>query len=338
MSPRHRPPFPVLLATMFLLLALASALSLAFGAAPVDLASALRGETPRDLAVLLHERLPRTALAALVGAALSASGLAFQAILQNPLADPYIIGVAGGAAIGGTLAILFPLALPWLGVSAAAFAFAVGAIALTYHLSRDRLGRVRAYEVLLIGVVFNAFASAVIMFVKAVVRAEKAQEMLLWLMGTLSSDVRDWKAITGMGGLVVFALVGLMRLTPRLNALSLGEEDAASVGVDPERTTRGVFLFGSLLVAAAVSVAGLIGFVGLIVPHAVRLVVGSDHRRALPACALCGAAFLTLADLGTRVLFPVFETEAPVGVLTALIGGPVFVWVLKRGAVGTGRG
>lgn len=337
MTARVRAPFSVLLAGMVLLLAAAMALSLAFGAAPLDLVGALRGDAPRDLAVLVHERLPRTVLAALVGASLSASGLAFQAVLANPLADPYIIGVAGGAAIGGTLAILFPLALGWVGVSASAFAFALGAIALTYRLSRDRVGRVRAYEVLLIGVVFNAFASAVIMFLKAVVRAEKAQEMLLWLMGTLSSDVRGWDAIGGTGLIVGLALLGLLRLAPALNALSLGEEDAAGVGVDPARTTRAVFLAGSLLVAAAVSVAGLIGFVGLIVPHAARLVVGSDHRRALPASAVGGAAFLVAADLGTRVLFPVFETEAPVGVLTALIGGPVFVWILKRGSGAMGR-
>lgn len=337
MTRRFLAPDPVRFGGMVLLLVAAMALSLAFGAAPLDLLPALRGEAPRDLAVLLHERLPRTALAALVGAALSASGLAFQAVLANPLADPYIIGVAGGAAIGGTLAILFPFALGGVGVSAAAFVFAVGAIALTYRLSRDRVGRVRAYEVLLIGVVFNAFASAVIMFLKAVVRAEKAQEMLLWLMGTLASDVRGWDAIAWTGLVVVAAFLALLRLAPSLNALSLGEEDASSVGVDPARTTRAVFLAGSLLVAAAVSVAGLIGFVGLIVPHAARLVVGSDHRRTLPASAVGGAAFLVLADLGTRVLFPVFETEAPVGVLTALIGGPVFVWILKRGTGGNGR-
>lgn len=335
MNLRVRVPFSVRLAGIGLVLGAAMALSLAFGAAPIDLVAAVRGQAPRDLAVLLHERLPRTILAALVGASLSASGLAFQAVLANPLADPYIIGVAGGAAIGGTLAILFPLALGWAGTSA--FAFALGAIALTYRLSRDRVGRVRAYEVLLIGVVFNAFASAVIMFLKAVVRAEKAQEMLLWLMGTLSSDVRGWDAIGGTGLIVALALFGLLRLAPALNALSLGEEDAASVGVDPARTTRAVFLAGSLLVAAAVSVAGLIGFVGLIVPHAARLVVGSDHRRTLPASAVGGAAFLVVADLGTRVLFPVFETEAPVGVLTALVGGPVFVWILKRGSGAMGR-
>ena len=218
-----------------------------------------------------------------------------------------------------------------MGVSFSAFVFALGAIGLTYRLSMDRVGRVRTYEVLLIGVVFNAFASAIIMFLKVVVRAEKAQEMLLWLMGTLSSDVRGWDSLLVTALIATLAMAALYSVTPALNALSLGEEDAASVGVDPARTTRVVFVAGSLLVAAAVSVAGLIGFVGLIVPHAVRTVTGSDHRVTLPACALLGATFLVLADLATRVLFPVFETEAPVGVLTALIGGPLFVYLLKRG-------
>ena len=307
-------------------------LSFALGATSIDLSAALAGEGP-DRQVLLSERLPRTLLAAAVGAALSAAGLAFQAILSNPLADPYVIGVAGGAAIGGTLAMLLPVAALFgpLGVSASAFVFGLGAIVLTYRLSRDRRGRMRAYEVLLVGVVFNTFASAVIMFLKSVVRAEKAQEMLLWLMGTLSSDVRSPAAVAVTLGVTVVGILLLYSAAPALNALTLGEEDAASVGVDPVRATRLVFAAGSLLVAAAVSVAGMIGFVGLIVPHAVRALVGSDHRITLPASALLGAAFLVAADLATRMLFPVFQTEAPVGVLTALIGGPLFIWILKRG-------
>jgi len=329
----------LLFAGLVLLLAVATLLSLSFGATRLDLAAVLDRTSAQDLAILVHERLPRTVLAVLVGAALSCAGLAFQAVLVNPLADPYIIGVSGGAAIGGTLAILAPFGLERLGVSASAFVFALAAILLTYSLSRDRTGRVRAYEVLLIGVVFNAFASAVIMFLKAVVRAEKAQEMLLWLMGTLSSEVRGWDVIAATAAVIGVAFLGLMRIAPSLNALALGEEDAAGVGVDPVRTMRAVFFGGSLLVAAAVSVSGLIGFVGLIVPHAVRLLLGSDHRLTLPAGAIAGAAFLVLADLASRVLFPVFETEAPVGVLTALIGGPVFVVILKRrfGPIGTAR-
>jgi iron complex transport system permease protein len=189
----------------------------------------------------------------------------------------------------------------------------------------------RAYEVLLVGVVFNAFASAVIMYLKAVVRAEKAQEMLLWLMGTLSSDVRSPSALLGTAALVGLGSAAIWRIAPALNALALGEEDAARLGVNAGRTTRVVFVAGSLLVAASVAVAGLIGFVGLIVPHAVRALVGPDHRLAVPGSLLVGATFLVAADLCTRLLFPVFGTEAPIGVLTALVGAPAFVWLLKRG-------
>lgn len=328
MRPLSR-PIPAFV-VLFALLVLSCALSLLFGAGPLDLIAAVTGESQQDRYVLMYERLPRTALAALVGMALSASGLAFQAFLQNPLADPYIIGVAGGAALGGTLAIIMPFGFGRLGIAGAAFAFAVLATVINYGLSRDRVGRIRAYEVLLIGVVFNAFASAIIMFLKAVVRAERSQEMLLWLMGTLSSQVRGLDAILFTAAVVFLGLFLLLRLAPSLNALALGPEEAMTVGVDPDRTGRNIVLSASLLVAAAVSVAGLIGFVGLIVPHATRLLLGSDHRHTVPASALLGASFLVLADLGTRLLFPVFHTEAPVGVATAFIGGPLFVWLLKK--------
>jgi len=328
---RHR--IPAFFAALAVLLVASVLSSLALGATPLDLLGALTGDAASDRLVLLRERLPRTLLAAIVGASLSTSGLVFQAVLSNPLADPYVIGVAGGAALGGSLALVLPgiALLGHAGVSAAAFLGGLGAVALTWRLSRDRRGRMRTYEVLLVGVVFNTIASAAIMFLKSVVRAEKAQEMLLWLMGTLSSDVRSPGAILGTLAVALFAMGLLFASAPALNALAMGEEDAAAVGVDPARTTRRVFLAGSLLVAAAVSVAGMIGFVGLIVPHAVRALVGSDHRVTIPGSALLGASFLVLADLLTRLMFPVFETEAPVGVLTALIGGPAFIWLLKRG-------
>ncbi len=323
---------PMVLALLCLLLFGVMALSMAFGATDLDLQGAVQGTAPLDRLILLHERLPRTLLAALVGTSLSVAGLAFQAVLRNPLADPFIIGVAGGAAVGGTVAMLLPLSAvigSWAGPGLA-FAFGLATLALTYRLSRDRYGRMRAYEVLLIGVVFNTFASSLILVLKVLVDARKVQEMLLWLMGSLSSEIR------GPGALGVTALITLIgtltiyRTTPALNALALGEDDAASVGVDANRVTRIVFVAASLLVACAVSVAGLIGFVGLIVPHATRLLLGTDLRRNLPAAALLGAAFLVASDLMARMLFPVFETEAPVGAFTALIGGPVFVWLLRR--------
>jgi iron complex transport system permease protein len=320
---------------MLLALVAAMLLSLFFGATSIDVMGIISGASVNetDIAILLRERLPRTILGASVGASLAAAGLAFQAILKNPLADPYVIGVAGGSAIGGTLAMILPVAAVFgqAGVSLFAFLFGLFAIAGTWWLSRDSRGRVNVWEVLLVGVIFNTFASAVIMFMKSVVRAQKAQEMLMWLMGTLSSDIRGPGAVALSVGMTLLGCFILYRQAPALNALSVGEEDAASVGVDTGKTTRVVLIAGSLLVASAVSVAGMIGFVGLIVPHGVRVLVGSDHRFAIPASILTGAAFLVLADVATRMLFPVFQTEAPVGVLTALIGGPVFVWLLRRG-------
>jgi iron complex transport system permease protein len=323
----------LILSGLFILLVLSVLLSIVLGATHIDFLGALAGDSAIDRAILLRERLPRTIIGASVGASLAAAGLAFQAILKNPLADPYVIGVAGGSAIGGTLAMILPVAavLGQAGVSLFAFVFGLLAIAGTYYLSRDSRGKVSVWEVLLVGVIFNTFASAVIMFMKSVVRAEKAQEMLMWLMGTLSSDVRSPGAVTLSVAITVVGSVVLYLQAPALNALSVSEEDAASVGVDTAKTTRLVLGAGSLLVASAVSVAGMIGFVGLIVPHGVRALVGSDHRVTIPASLLMGASFLVLADVATRLLFPVFETEAPVGVLTALIGGPVFVWLLRRG-------
>jgi len=323
----------VVLVLMAVAAVAAVVLSMVFGATSIDILAALSGESPVDRAILLRERLPRTIIGASVGASLAAAGLAFQAVLKNPLADPYVIGVAGGSAVGGTLAMILPVAaiLGQAGVPIFAFVFGLLAIACTSWLSRDSRGRINVWEVLLVGVIFNTFASAVIMFLKSVVRAQKAQEMLMWLMGTLSSDVRGPAAITLTVAMTIAGGLVLFRLAPALNALTVGEEDAASVGVDTQRTIRLVLAAGSLLVASAVSVSGMIGFVGLIVPHGVRVLVGSDHRFTIPASMLTGAAFLVLADVATRMLFPVFQTEAPVGVLTALIGGPVFVWLLRRG-------
>lgn len=308
-------------------------LSLMFGATNIDLVIAISDPSSTDRLILLNERLPRTVLGALVGGSLASAGLVFQAILKNPLADPYVIGSAGGAAIGGTVALLLPISAIFghAGVAMSAFLSGLGSIVLIYRFSRDRGGKIRSYEVLLTGVIFNTFASAVIMFLKIVVRAEKTQEILLWLMGTLNSDIRSPYAILAVAVLFLSAILVLYRISPALNALALGEEDAATVGVDPVKTTRIVLVAGSLLVAGAVSVAGMIGFVGLIVPHGVRAMIGSDHRLTLPASALLGALFLVLADLGTRLFFPVFSTEAPVGVLTAFIGGPLFIYLLRRG-------
>ncbi|GMV42061.1 MAG: ABC transporter permease [Myxococcales bacterium] len=322
-------------AALAVLLVAAAAASASFGSTSIDLGHALSSEPTIDRIILLHDRLPRTALAVIVGAALAVVGVAFQALVRNPLADPFVLGTSGGAALGATASLVLGLgAIPVAGLvlpgtPLLAFAGAAGALALVYGLASFR-GRLLPVHLLLIGVVFNFFASAVIMFLKTVVAAQKAQEMLLWLMGSLSLEGLSLRDIALSGTLVAGGIAVIAASSGALNVISLGDEGAAHLGVDLDRVRRRIFVATSLMVGAAVSVSGLIGFVGLVVPHALRLVLGPDHRLLVPASALAGAALLVLCDLLARLLFPVLTTEAPVGVLTAFIGGPVFVWLLVR--------
>ncbi|HOX43665.1 MAG TPA: iron ABC transporter permease [Myxococcota bacterium] len=289
-------------------------------------------DTNSAAATLLLYRLPRALLAALVGMALAAVGVAFQALLRNPLADPFIMGVSGGAALGGTLALAllggslgFGLALE----GPAAFLGALLATLLVYWMGRVA-GRVDTTTVLLVGVVFNAFASAVIMFLESTLAATKTQEILVWLMGCLGYP--EYATLAALGAVTLPGVLGLWALSARMNALALGEQGASHLGVDVERTKRWVFGLASLLVGLAVAVSGMIGFVGLIVPHLCRLVLGPDHRLLLPAAALAGASFLVLADLIARLLFVWLGSEPPVGAVTAFLGGPFFLLLLRRRA------
>jgi len=319
-----------------LLLLLAVLLSIIAGAllgpGGTDLASLwpLDPDTNPQAATVLLARLPRVLLAALVGAALAAVGVSFQALLRNPLADPFIMGVSGGAALGGTLALAL------LGTSIAAgialqgpsaFIGALVATFLVYKVGRVA-GRVDTVTILLVGVVFNAFASAVIMFLKTVVTATKTQEILIWLMGSLG--YREYSTILFVAIGVAIGIAVLMFMSSSMNALALGERSASHLGVDVEKAKRVIFFAASLLVGLAVSVSGLIGFVGLIVPHLTRLVLGPDHRLLLPASALAGSFFLVLSDLAARLLFVPLSTEPPVGVITAFLGGPFFLLLLRR--------
>jgi iron complex transport system permease protein len=280
---------------------------------------------------LLPARLPRVLLAVLVGAALSAVGVAFQALLRNPLADPFIMGVSGGAALGGSLALVFlggGLAASISLEGPAAFLGAAAATFLIYRAGRVG-GRVDTITILLVGVVFNSFASAVIMFLKTIISATKTQEILLWLMGNLG-DYHKYSTIMVVGVGVLIGIAVLFAMTSRMNALALGEQGAYHLGIDVERTKVIIFFSASLLVGLAVSVSGLVGFVGLIVPHLVRLILGPDHRLLLPASVLVGAAFLVLADLVAFLMLGPLTTELPVGVVTAFVGGPFFLVLLRK--------
>jgi iron complex transport system permease protein len=316
----------------------AIALSCALGAQPVSLARALAGADP-DRAILAGLRLPRALLAALVGCALAAAGAALQALLRNPLAEPFVLGVSGGAALGGTLVLLAASLAARLaeGVGAAlggappvalgAVAGAAGATLLVFGLGRVG-GRLVPEAALLVGIVFNAFAAAVITLLKVLVPPEQAARMLYWLMGAIGYET---PAALAVGALAVAASVGaLVLLSARLNLLALGDDEAASLGLHVGRTRAAVLLAASTATGAAVALSGMVGFVGLIVPHAARRVLGPDHRLLVPACALFGAAFLVVADALARVAFVPLGTEPPVGALTAFLGGPLFLWLLRR--------
>jgi iron complex transport system permease protein len=331
-----------------LLLALLLSLLLAalHGEQPLSLATALREPGSLDATLLFELRLPRALLGALVGAALAGSGSALQALLRNPLADPFVLGVSGGAALGASLAIGLGAAalgevLPGLPGALAALsapsllAFAGAALATLLVAAAGRVGgRGGPHSALLTGVIFNAFAAAAITFLKTLSAPDRMGEILYWLAGTLGYERPATLALAALGQ--ALSLGVLVALAGRLNLLSLGDEEAAALGVAVGRTRLVLLLAASASVAGAVALSGLIGFVGLVVPHVLRLLVGPDQRLLLPASALAGASFLVLADLCARLLSPYAGGELPVGVLTALLGGPFFLLLLHRRAPVTG--
>ncbi|MCC6731358.1 MAG: iron ABC transporter permease [Chthonomonadales bacterium] len=285
--------------------------------------------TPEAEAIVWQVRLPRAASAALVGALLGMAGVALQGLLMNPLADPYTVGVSSGAAVGAALAEVTGFAALWLGFGGVgvAFATALAAVTLVYALARIG-GRVSVHTFLLAGVVVGTFLWSLIPLLMVLAdRAEDLQRVFFYLIGTLQGA--DWLRV---GMLAPFAAASALLLglwSRDLNLMTLGEETALHLGVSVESFKRRVLLVGSLATAAAVSVAGIIGFVGLVVPHVARRVVGPDHRALMPVAALLGAALLVAADMLVRV----WLNDMPVGVVTAILGAPVFCLLLRRGRV-----
>jgi iron complex transport system permease protein len=278
------------------------------------------GQTARLLASL---RAPRIALAALVGGCLALAGAALQALLKNPLADPFLLGTSGGAAAGAACAALFglsPLVSP-----AAAFIGAAAASLGVAALAR-RGGRLDLQRLLLAGLIANAFFSALLLAAFSIASGEAARTMLFWMMGSLA-DATPAK-VAALCPYALAAAAVLIGSSARLNLFSVGEDNAAALGVDTERTKRIVFLAASLLTGAAVAFAGVIGFVGLLVPHAVRAVSGNDQRTLLPLSFLTGATLLVAADAVSRAALA--PTELPIGALTAALGAPLFAWLLLR--------
>ena len=318
-------------AALALLLGAALARALAVGPSglePAAVASALTGAREGTAAdIVLRVRLPRALLAALVGASLACAGTLFQALLRNPLADPYVLGVSGGAALGGIVALSAggALGLGYAAVPPASFAGALATLLLLFAVAGGR-GRLSPTTLLLTGVVFNAFASAAIVFLASSAGLTEGASIFLWLIGNLSEG--RFEVAGFVAGFLGLGLACALPFARALILLALGEEPAAQLGVPVEAVKRLLLVASSLMVAAAVSVAGLVGFVGLIIPHLLRLAFGPDHRLLLPASALGGAAFLVVCDTVARTLLG--GRELPVGAITALAGGPLFLVLLRR--------
>jgi iron complex transport system permease protein len=274
--------------------------------------------------IILSLRFPRAILAGLVGAGLSVSGATLQALLRNPLADPYILGVSSGAAVGAIVAILMGLSTHSFGLPLASFVGAILTVIVVFYFGRQD-GKIHPNTLLLAGVIIGSFLSALIMFFISVSQKEELHTIIFWLMGDFSfSNVR---AILIILPYILLGILVLFLRSRQLNLILSGEENAVQLGVDVERLKVLSYLFASLITAASVSVCGLIGFVGLIIPHSVRLVFGPDHRLLIPSSALVGASFLIASDTFARTLLA--PTELPVGVITAAFGGPFFIYLLR---------
>jgi iron complex transport system permease protein len=329
----------VLAVVLFLVVILA----LKLGAVPVslyglgrDLLHVLLGQTSglsSDYGMIVIEiRLPRILLAIVVGASLSVAGTSFQALLRNPLADPYVLGVSSGAALGAILAIIAEPHLSLPGSLAAfftplgAFLGAAATIAAVYFLAR-REGQIESGTLLLGGVISASFLSAIIMFLMTTVTGRDMRGAAFWLMGDLSTPLQSsLRWILGIGFIV--ASGAIYTTAGDLNLLLTGEKEAMHLGVDVRRVRLVVYIAASLLTGLAVSVSGAIGYVGILVPHVMRLIFGSDHRVLLPTAAFGGAIAIVLADTLARTL--VAPAELPVGAMTAMAGAPLFIYLLRR--------
>ena len=282
-----------------------------------------------DAQIFFLARLPRVLAAAVVGATLAAAGVVFQALLRNPLATPFTLGVSAGAALGAMLAITFGVEValgPLPGVPLASFVGALGAVGVVYGMASARRRGFSTTVLLLAGVTLNSFFSALILFVQYSADFSQTFRTVRWLMGDL--DVGGYGPILATLPFAGVSFAAFATLPRSLNILTLGPDAALSRGIDAAGAQRLAFFSASLATGAAVSLAGPIGFIGIVVPHLVRLLVGSDHRLVLPASALFGAAFLIACDVVARTVMA--PLEIPVGIVTALTGGPFFLWLLVR--------
>jgi len=277
--------------------------------------------------ILLKVRIPRVLLALIVGASLSVSGAVFQSLLRNPLADPYLLGVSSGAALGAAIVILTSLPFFFLGIPVVPFSAFAGALLsmfLVYGLAKTK-GKLPMHTLLLSGVIINFSFSAVIMLL-ITISNKGLSEVIVWMMGTLNNTNYELLPYIAPAALILMAVIYMF--SNDLNIIAVGEESAVYLGVKTENVKKWLFILNSLLTALAVSVSGLIGFVGLIIPHIARMLVGPDHRILIPFSAICGGIFLVLSDTLCRSV--ISPSEIPTGVVTAILGGPFFLYLLKR--------
>jgi iron complex transport system permease protein len=302
-------------------------LGVMFGSVRVDFLRALTQPSSPDHVILLAARVPRVLMGAVVGAILAVVGAALQALVRNPLAEGGTLGISSGAAFGAIVALVLtykfgggPAVVPIAG-----FAAALVSTLAVYRLGQMH-GKIEPFSLLLVGVIFNTFWSALILLINSMVNLYQTRSILFWLVGSLEAPT--YREIAAVGVLGAGGFVWLMWHARDMNLLSLGDDPARDLGVEVDSVRRAIFIATSVMIGAAVSVSGMIGFVGLIVPHILRLAFGADHRLLVPASLLGGAAFLVAADLAARVL--IAPGELPVGVITALCGGPFFIYLLRR--------
>ncbi|TDB99758.1 iron ABC transporter permease [Nonomuraea longispora] len=277
--------------------------------------------------IVMDVRLPRVLLAAVIGAGLSVCGMALQALVRNPLADPMLLGVSSGASVGAVTVVVFSLTVfGAFSLPIAAFLGALAALVAVYFLARSG-GRMTTVRLVLAGVAMAEVLSAVASFLVVTSNdPHKTQSAVRWMLGGLAGTT--WTTVWIPAAAVLAGTVVLLAVSRPLNLLLAGEEAASSLGLDVHRFRAALFVLVAMMIGTIVAVSGAIGFVGLIMPHVVRLLIGADHRRALPATALLGAAFLVMADLVARTL--ITPEEIPVGIITALVGGPFFLWLMRR--------
>ncbi len=284
--------------------------------------------TSPDHLIFMRVRLPRVILAAIVGAALACAGVIFQALLRNPLADPYILGISSGAGLGTIIAVISGFSWTLWGRSpVAVFAF-IGAMTTVWlvWMIGKLTGKNHVTGLLLAGVVISAIFSAMIMFLTSISRSKQVYATIFWLMGNIAEE--DYLVLWVSSGCVLTGIIALFYISPQLNVISFGQSDARTMGINIGRIQTIAFAIAAAITAVAVSLSGLIGFIGLIVPHAIRLVFGPDHRQLLPLSAIFGAIFLVIADTVARIV--VAPAQLPVGVVTAMIGGPFFLVLLIK--------